>query len=53
MKSRGLSSPDLADALALTFAYPVVPRRLRGDPAPEALIQTDYDPFGHEMMETA
>lgn len=53
MKSRGLSSPDLADALALTLAYPVVPRRLRGDPVPEALIQTDYDPFGHEMMETA
>lgn len=25
MKKRGLSSPDRADALALTFAYPVVP----------------------------
>jgi hypothetical protein len=23
MKKRGLSSPDIADALALTFAYPV------------------------------
>jgi hypothetical protein len=23
MKRRGLASPDLADALALTFAYPV------------------------------
>jgi hypothetical protein len=23
MKKRGLASPDLADALALTFAYPV------------------------------
>jgi hypothetical protein len=26
MKKRGLSSPDIADALALTFAYPVVAR---------------------------
>lgn len=25
MKKRGLSSPDMADALALTFAYPVMP----------------------------
>lgn len=25
MKKRGLSSPDLADALAMTFAYPVMP----------------------------
>lgn len=48
MKSRGLASPDLADALALTFAYPVVPKRHRGDPAPEALIVTEYDPFNHE-----
>ena len=26
MKKRGLASPDMADALALTFAYPVAPR---------------------------
>ena len=26
MKERGLSSPDVADALALTFAHPVAPR---------------------------
>ena len=26
MKSRGLASPDCADALALTFAYPVTPK---------------------------
>jgi hypothetical protein len=48
MKTRGLSSPDRADALALTLAYPVVPRRIRGEPAPEALIVTEYDPFNHE-----
>lgn len=27
LKSRGLPSPDLADALALTFAYPVIQRQ--------------------------
>jgi len=26
MKKRGLASPDMADALALTFAYPVAPK---------------------------
>lgn len=45
MKGRGLSSPDLADALALTFAYPVVPRMIRGEPSPDSLIQTDYNPL--------
>jgi hypothetical protein len=45
MKGRGLASPDLADALALTFAYPVAPRRLRGEPDPAELIQTEYNPF--------
>jgi hypothetical protein len=27
LKSRGLPSPDLGDALALTFSYPVVKER--------------------------
>jgi hypothetical protein len=27
MKSRGLASPDAADALAVTFAYPVASRQ--------------------------
>ncbi len=31
MKSRGLASPDCADALALTFAYPVGPKIPRND----------------------
>ena len=42
MKSRGEGSPDAADALALTFAWPV-------NEAPDAPRQTvalsDYDPF--------
>lgn len=45
MKKRGLSSPNKGDALALTFAYPVLM-------APEAgginqdMCNTEYDPFG-------
>lgn len=56
MKKRGLSSPDVADALALTFAYPVAdlpetspieryaPRIGQGDYS-GGLI-SDYDPHG-------
>lgn len=50
MKKRGLASPDVADGLALTFAYPVAD--VPGDqPAPSldsfgsaAFAQSDYDP---------
>ena len=31
MKARGLASPDAADAIALTFAYPVASREHRGE----------------------
>ena len=31
MKSRGLASPDAADAIALTFAFPVASREYRAD----------------------
>ena len=45
MKRRGLASPDDADALALTFAYPVVPsdhtRALASKPA----HKFEYEPF--------
>jgi hypothetical protein len=33
MKARGMPSPDRADALALTYAYPVLPRATAGGPA--------------------
>lgn len=43
MKKRGVPSPDLADALALTFAYSVVPRSM------ERMVQEreveNYDPI--------
>lgn len=50
MRSRGVPSPNVADALACTFAYPVfeIDNRL---PVPEAqLISADYDPFAKEHM---
>lgn len=49
MKKRGLSSPDIADALALTFAYPVQPNQQAGRAAAfnRPLIEHEYDPFAH------
>lgn len=46
IKKRGMRSPDLGDALALTFAYPVAPKGtgLHGSGMAETL-QSDYDPF--------
>ncbi len=48
MKKRGLSSPDIADALALTFAYKVLPTRAAGGAAggnANNRVTTEYDPF--------
>jgi hypothetical protein len=54
MKKRGLASPDIADALALTFAFPVqgcarprFPGAPFGAPMPAAApnVVTDYDPY--------
>lgn len=48
------NSPDIADALALTFAYPVTPNlnagfefaaKLRGN-----IVQTEYDPIAREYI---
>lgn len=40
-------SPDIADALALTFAFPVHPRAWRG----RAQIKVDYDPMAWKSPE--
>jgi hypothetical protein len=40
MKKRGLASPDIADALALTFAMPVISKEWT-----DAGHTSDYDPF--------
>jgi hypothetical protein len=48
MRKRGLPSPDIADALALTFAAPVAPRPLwQRVPGirPEPGCVTEFDPF--------
>lgn len=50
MKSRGLASPDRADALALTFAYPVISHAVGLDDrkAEPAMCISEYDPFARE-----
>jgi hypothetical protein len=45
MKKRGLASPDFGDALALTFAYPVGPRRSSKHGRRQVILDQDYDPF--------
>jgi hypothetical protein len=53
MKKRGLDSPDIADALALTFADIVIPNELAGAiGAAEANKTTpgEYNPFEKEIM---
>jgi hypothetical protein len=46
MKKRGLSSPDIADALALTFSQFVAPNQNAGrEWMPEDRVKSDYDPF--------
>jgi hypothetical protein len=47
MKKRGLDSPDIADALALTFALPVMKREF-GETNGE--VESEYDPFAPERM---
>lgn len=45
IKKRGLPSPDLADALALTFAQPVAKRSLIESLGARERRTRDYDPF--------
>ncbi|WP_176785794.1 terminase large subunit domain-containing protein [Propionivibrio dicarboxylicus] len=46
IKKRGLPSPDIADALALTFSHPVA-RKRRGDGIPrrQGMLAREYDPY--------
>jgi hypothetical protein len=48
MKRAGLPSPNVADALALTFAYPTFEYRLGEATEPEIL--PDYDPFDPKRL---
>jgi hypothetical protein len=46
MMKRGLESPDLADALALTFAMPVQKHAFAGHDGPQKpLVESEYNPF--------
>jgi len=45
MKRRGLLSPNRGDALALSFAFPVRPRRGMGGFDTQTQALTDYDPY--------
>jgi hypothetical protein len=45
VKKRLGRSPDLADALALTFALPDRPAQLRGLPTRPRTSVNDYDPY--------
>lgn len=45
MKSRGLASPDDSDALALTFAYPVLPSDHSRILMQRPVHQIEYQPF--------
>jgi hypothetical protein len=49
MMRRGLDSPDLADALALTFAMPVQ-ASARGEFPEKPLVVTEYNPFDVRMI---
>lgn len=48
MRSRGLPSPDIADALACTFAAPVAPRNARQTLHGKPRALHEYDPYRNE-----
>jgi hypothetical protein len=51
MMRRGITSPDDADALALTFAYPLAPHADAGrEGPPKPTIEFEYDPFSDKRM---
>lgn len=45
MKARGIPSPNRADALALTFAFPVLPKNNNDLPQGGGKLLHDYDPL--------
>jgi hypothetical protein len=49
MKARGLASPDIADALALTFAAPVFTQGLMTGPG-DHKVQSEYDPMSEDAL---
>lgn len=51
MMKRGVESPDKADALALTFAYPLTAHRSAGGLHQKTpAVEIEYDPYAPERM---
>jgi hypothetical protein len=52
MKRRGLASPDIADALALTFSFLVQPSAMAGREGADRdpLVKHEYNPFDQEHL---
>ena len=50
MKRRGLASPDIADALALTYARPVFPHAYDDWMSTGSNVVSEYDPFSDANM---
>lgn len=51
MMKRGIASPDRADALALTFAYPLAAHtNAGGKHQRKPAVEIDYDPFSEQRM---
>jgi hypothetical protein len=50
LKKRGVASPDWADALALTFSFPVVATPQAGREWLHIPPSSDYDPFATERI---
>lgn len=51
MMKRGLASPDRADALALTFAYPLASHAYAGgEHQHKPLVESEYNPYDPERM---
>lgn len=52
MKKRGLSSPDRADALALTFAYPIQPaHHILPYDKNQGAVQSNYNALGRDYVQ--
>lgn len=51
MMRRGVESPDDADALALTFAYPLTSHAMAGGEGPrKPAVEFEYDPYDSKRM---
>jgi hypothetical protein len=53
MKKRRIASPNRADALALSFAYPVISKALAMvgvDPGAPNMHSREYDPYASAVL---